>query len=354
MQQRIGFCTSADGTRIAYAVHGSGPPLVKGGHWLTHLEHDWESPVWRHWLDGLGTTHTVIRYDDRGCGLSDRDVDDLSPAARLQDLEAVIEASNVEGPFPLFGMSGSGPVATCYAAAKPERVSHLVLYGTYARGVGKRGEPAQLDEAKTLVSLIRVGWGKPNPAFRRVFSNLFLPDGTDEQAAWYETLQHQSTSAETAARIRESHMDVDVSDAAASLDVPTLVVHPKEDAVIPFEEGRRLAALIKDSRFLPLESRNHVLQEEEPAWALFLEELREFLGPRAPSSSVDLDGLSDRELDVLRLVAKGESNARIADELTLSERTVERHLSNIYVKLGLEGKAGRAGAAALFSRAAVR
>jgi len=324
--------------------------MVKGGHWLTHLEYDWESPVWRHWLEALGSMNTVVRYDDRGCGLSDRDVDDFSPEARLRDLEAVIEASKVTQPFVLFGMSGSGPISIRYAAKHPERVSQLVLYGTYALGVEARGDPAQVEEAKTLVSLIRVGWGKPNPAFRRVFSNLFLPDGTEEQATWYETLQDRTTSPENAARIRETNARADVADEAASLEVPTLVIHPRGDAVIPFEEGRRLAALIKGSRFVPLDSRNHVLQESEPAWQVFQRELQDFLGSRTVEPEPQLDGLSEREVDVLRLVAKGESNARIANELTLSERTVERHLSNIYTKLGLEGKAARAGAAALFSR----
>jgi pimeloyl-ACP methyl ester carboxylesterase/DNA-binding CsgD family transcriptional regulator len=351
MQQHIGFCTSSDGTRLAYAVHGSGPPLVKGGHWLTHLEYDWHSPVWSHWLESLGSMRTVVRYDDRGCGLSDRDVDEISPEARLRDLEAVVEASRIEQPFALFGMSGSGPIAIRYSVEHPERVSHLVLYGTYARGAAKREDPAELEESRTLVSLIRVGWGKPNPAFRRVFSNLFLPEGTEEQASWYETLQRQSTDADTAARIRETNAMVDVTDLAGELEVPTLVVHSKNDAVIPFEEGRRLAALVKGSRFVPLDSRNHLLLEQEPAWQVFLNELRDFLGTRRDTSpATELNGLTGRERDVLGLVAKGASNAQIADELTLSERTVERHLSNIYTKLGLEGKAARAGAAALFSR----
>src|SRR5918999_2890398 len=143
MQQRIGFCTSADGTRIAYAVHGSGPALVKGGHWLTHLEYDWHSPVWSHWLEALGSMCTVVRYDDRGCGLSDRAIDDFSLDARIRDLEAVVEASRVDQPFALFGMSGSGPVAIRYSVEHPERVSHLILYGTYARGAAKRDDPAQ-------------------------------------------------------------------------------------------------------------------------------------------------------------------------------------------------------------------
>jgi pimeloyl-ACP methyl ester carboxylesterase/DNA-binding CsgD family transcriptional regulator len=350
MQQTIRFCRSGDGTRIAYAVHGSGPPLVKGSHWLTHLEKDWDSPVWRHWLEELGRHHTVIRYDERGCGLSDRDVPEISLDASVNDLEAVVDAAGLEK-FALFGMSASGAASIAYAAQHPEQVSHLVIYGAYGRGVARRGDPAALAEAELLISSIRVGWGNPNHAFRHVFVDLFLPEGSDEQADWYVDLQRHSASPETAAMLRQSRLDVDVEDLAGTLEVPTLVLHARDDAIVPFEEGRRLASLIANARFVPLEGCNHILLAGEPAWEVFVAEVREFLKAGAGSESDDrLESLSQREKDVLRLVARGQSNAEIAVALSLSERTVERHLSNIYSKLALLGKAARAGAAALFSR----
>ena len=351
MQQTIRFCTSRDGVRIAYAVYGSGPPLVKGSHWLTHLEKDWESPVWRHWLEEFGRNHTVIRYDERGSGLSDHDVPEISLDASLGDMEAVVDAVGLDR-FALFGMSASGAVSIAYAARHPERVAHLILYGTYALGVALRNDPAAYEEAKLLRSLISVGWGTQNDAFRRVFADLFFPEGDDEQARWYVDLQRHSTDPETAQRMRESREGIDVLADAASLDIPTLVLHARDDAVIPFEEGRRIASLIKNARFVPLEGRNHILLADEPAWKVFVEEVRAFLGDDETTTRSDdrLDELSDRERDVLALVAQGQSNAEIADALSLSERTVERHLSNIYTKLGLLGKAARAGAAALYSR----
>jgi pimeloyl-ACP methyl ester carboxylesterase/DNA-binding CsgD family transcriptional regulator len=350
VKQQIRFCRSADGVRIAYAQHGQGPPLLKGAHWLTHLEFDWKSPVWRHWLEELGRDHTVYRYDDRGCGLSDHDTEDFSLESRVADLEAVVEASKLDR-FALLGMSGSGAVTIAYSARHPERVTHLVVYGGYTRGAAMRGDLQGLQEAEVLNSLIRVGWGKPNPAFRRVFANLFLPDGNEEQASWYEDLQRHTTSAETAVRLREARRTVDVADLAESVEVPTLVLHARNDAVVPFEEGRRVASLIRDSRFVPLDSRNHILLRDEPAWTAFVAEIREFLGPAGePALGPSLDALSERELEIVELVARGLTNTEIAGQLTLSERTIERHLSNVYTKLGLVGKAARAGAAGIVSR----
>ncbi|CAN5343998.1 hypothetical protein BH11ACT1_BH11ACT1_25050 [soil metagenome] len=351
MRQELRFCTAADGTGLAYAVGGHGAPLVKAGHWLTHLERDWTSPVWRHWLDFLSSRRTVVRYDERGCGLSDRSDPELSLASWVGDLEAVVDAAGVDR-FALLGMSQGGPTAIAYAARNPERVSRLVLYGTYGRGRLRRDPtPQAREEAAALVALTRAGWGGPNPAYRRLFTTLFVPGGSDEQMAWFDELQQVSSSPDQAARARAIRSELDVSELAAGLDVPTLVLHGRGDGLVPFEEGRRLASLIPGASFVPLESQNHILLADEPAWTSFVAEVTAFLGAAGgPQSPPDhsLAGLSSREREVLELVARGQGNDEIAEVLVLSVRTVERHLSNAYAKLGLTGRGARAGAAARF------
>lgn len=319
--------------------------------WLTHLEFDWESPVWRHWLDGLAQAHTVLRYDERGCGLSDRDVEDLSLDARVADLEAVIDAAGVEC-IDLLGMSQGGPVAIAYAARHPERIDHLVLFATYARGRLMRDpSPSAREQAELMMSLIRMGWGQGQPAFRRLFTTLFIPDARPEQMEWFDELQRVTTEPETAVRIRRARNHDEVTGAARQVTSPTLVLHAREDALVPLSEGRLLATLIPGARFVALESRNHILLADEPAWAEFRGELDAFLGPVPEAPAPDeLSELSRRELEVLALAADGLDNEEIAARLYLSVRTVERHLSNIYAKLRLSGKAARAAAAARFSR----
>ncbi len=275
--QEIQFCVSADAVRIAYATVGQGPPLVKAANWLSHLEFDWQSLVWRHWLEGLARYHRLIRYDERGCGLSDWHAADMSFAAWLNDLEAVVEATGVDR-FPLLGMSQGGAIAIAYAVRHPERVSHLILYGSYARGKLQRNpSAAQILEANTLVDLIKIGWGRENPAFRQVFSALFMPDGTPEQFRAFNELQRVSSSPENAARIVSGFNEINVTDLARRVTAPTLVLHARDDGRIPFEEGQLLAALIPNARFVPLESKNHVLLADEPAWQHFLSEFYRFL-----------------------------------------------------------------------------
>ncbi|HEY6576433.1 MAG TPA: alpha/beta fold hydrolase [Mycobacterium sp.] len=341
----IRFCTAPDGVRLAYSMHGRGPPLVRVATWLTHLELDWESPVWRHWLDRLGERHTVVRYDERGCGLSDAEVGEPSVETWVGDLEAVVDAAGLER-FALLGVSQGAAIAVAYAARHPERISDLVLYGGYARGRRLRG---QREQEEALVAAIRAGWTTEDPAFRHVFSMLFLPHGTPAQMTWYDEHLQTTTSADAAVRLFKARGAVDVAATAPRVGARTLVIHARGDRVVPVEEGRLLATLIPDARLVVLDSVNHILLADEPAWEQFVSALRGFLGlARIPAPSASAAELSTRELEVLELVAAGLTNEAIAERLSLSIRTVERHLSNVYAKLRLSGKAARAAAAVSF------
>ena len=234
MKQHVRFCSARDGVRLAYAVHGSGPPLVRVATWLSHLELDWESPVWRHWLRRLGERHTVVRYDERGCGLSGTEIGDPSVGVWAGDLETVVDAAGLER-FALLGVSQGAAIAVAYAARHPDRVSGLVLYGGSARGRRFRG---QGEEEDAIVAAIRAGWTAPNPAFRRMFSMLFLPDGTAEQMTWYEDLLRRSTTAGAAARLYRARGAVDVCELAPRVRARTLVMHARDDRVVPAEESR--------------------------------------------------------------------------------------------------------------------
>ena len=351
MKHETRFCTAPDGVGLAYAIEGEGSPLVKAGNWMTHLDYDRQSPVWRHWVKELSRGHALVRYDERGCGLSDRQFDGTPTLdTYVGDLIAVVDAAGLQR-FALFGVSGGGPTAIEYAVRNPDRVSHLVLYGTYTRGRYRRGE-RETEQSRLLIDLMRVGWGGAVPAFRQVFSSFFIPTAGEEQKRWYDDMQQASSSGEMAARLWLSHTQVDVSDTARRITQPVLVLHARDDRAVPYEEGRRLASLLPDARFVTLETDNHILQQGEPAWDAFLAEVRGFLGDheRTPTSAADLSDLSEREREVLELVAAGMSNQQIAERLFLSTRTVERHLSNVYAKLRLSGKSARAGAAARFSR----
>ena len=351
MKHETRFCTSPDGVGLAYAIDGEGPPLVKASNWMTHLDYERESPVWRHWVRELSRGHTLIRFDERGCGLSDRQFEGTPTLdTYVGDLAAVVDAAGLEH-FALLGLSGGGPTAIEYAARNPERVSRLLLYGTWARGRYLRGD-GEAEQSRLLGDLIRVGWGGAIPAFRQVFSSIYIPSAGEEQKRWYDDLQQASSSGEMAARLWQSRSHIDISDTARRIAQPALVLHARQDRAVPYEEGRRLASLLPDARFVTLESDNHILQQGEPAWEAFLSEVRAFLGDgeRAPVVAADLSDLSEREREVLELVAAGMSNEQIAQRLFLSTRTVERHLSNVYAKLRLSGKSARAAAAARFSR----
>jgi pimeloyl-ACP methyl ester carboxylesterase/DNA-binding CsgD family transcriptional regulator len=365
--QEIHLLTAQDGVRLAYARTGSGPALVRPAHWLSHLELDWENSVWCEFLTELARDRTLIRYDERGTGLSDRNVADISFEAMVSDLEAVVDEAGLER-FALLGMSQGAAIGIAYAVRHPERVTALVLCGGYARGHHHRTRtPEQRRDAELLLELIRVGWGTPNPKFRRVFATMFLPSATPEQYADFDALQRGSATPEMAYRLREMFSGIDVTALCSRVRAPTLVMHVRDDAVVPFDEGRLLAALIPGSRFVPLEGSGHLLVPGSPAWGRFFSELRTFLdqtGETIESTAwaaegrrqrdVGVDALSTREREIMGLVAEGHTNGEIADALVLSPRTIERHLSNVYAKLGVEGKAARAAAAARVARSGGR
>jgi pimeloyl-ACP methyl ester carboxylesterase len=277
LTQEIRFCTAPDGVQLAYSMIGQGPPLMKTGNWMTHLEFDLESPIWRHLYRELVKDYTLVRYDARGNGLSDRTVDEISFDAYVSDLEAVVDASNVAR-FALFGISQGCAVSIAYAVRHPERVSHLILYGGFALGRNKRARTAaQKDEDAAMLTLMRAGWGRENPAFRQLFTSLFIPGATKEQADWFNELQRMTVSGEMAARMHEATGEFDVTALLPQVSVPTLVLHAREDPLVPFETGRRMAAGIPGARFVPLQGRNHLFLEREPAFRQFLEHTRAFL-----------------------------------------------------------------------------
>jgi pimeloyl-ACP methyl ester carboxylesterase/DNA-binding winged helix-turn-helix (wHTH) protein len=277
-RQEIRFCLTNDGVSIAYAKTGSGYPLVKAANWLNHLDFEWDSPVWRHWLCELGKHHTYIRYDERGNGLSDWEVEDGSFEAWVHDLEAVVDAAGVEK-FALMGISQGGPVAIAYAVRHPERVSHLILFGAYSCGRGHRGlGEKELEARQALKTLMRMDWGRSNPAFSQLFTDRFLPENaTPEHQRWFNDLQRMTATGENAARIMDECDNTDVRDLLSSVAVPTAVFHSERDKVVPIKEGRFLAAEIPNAKFVSLPSANHLLLEEEPAWGKFLEELGAFM-----------------------------------------------------------------------------
>jgi class 3 adenylate cyclase/pimeloyl-ACP methyl ester carboxylesterase len=275
MTQEIKYCRASDGVRLAYATVGQGPPLVKTANWMNHLEYDWESPIWHHLLEGLARNHTLVRYDARGNGLSDWDVDELSLAAWVGDLETVVDAVGIER-FPLLGVSQGCAISIAYAVRHPERVSHLILYGGFALGHGKRS-PKGHEQIKAMGTLTRLGWGMDNPAFRQMFTSLFIPEGTKEQADWFNDLQRKTTSPKCAARYLELVGNFDVRDLLPQVQVPTLVMHVRGDLMVPIDAGREIAAGIPGARFVALPGRNHLFLKHEPATARFFEEINLFL-----------------------------------------------------------------------------
>jgi DNA-binding winged helix-turn-helix (wHTH) protein/alpha-beta hydrolase superfamily lysophospholipase len=275
-RQEIRYCTTSDGVRLAYAMTGSGPPLVKASNWLTHLDFEWGSPIWRHWYAELSRHHRLVRYDERGNGMSQRDVEDVNFDTWECDLETVVDAAGLDR-FPLLGISRGGSIAIAYAVKHPERVTHLVLYGAFAAGLNHFGTPQEIQARRALTSLVRLGWGLNNPAFCKTFTYRFIPEATTEHEQWLDQLQRVSTSPENAARLMERDDDINVRPLLPRIKAPTLVVHCDRDHAVVPERGRELAAAIPGARYVSLPSANHLMLDDEPAWAMFLEEVGLFL-----------------------------------------------------------------------------
>jgi pimeloyl-ACP methyl ester carboxylesterase/DNA-binding CsgD family transcriptional regulator len=342
--QRIRYVRASDGVQLAWADASSGPVLVKAANWLTHLEDEWDNPVWRHWIRFLCRHFRLVRYDERGCGMSDWEADDLTLERRVEDLEAVVAAAGLTEPFALLGISQGGATCVAFAARHPERVSHLVLYGAYARGIARRGNPEAERTFQAIVDLARFGWGQDNPAFRQVFTSRFLPGGTDEQIGWFNELCRKTTSPRMAAALMESRMVVDATSYLEKVRSPTLVLHARNDQVVPLAEGRLFASGIPGAQFVELDSKNHILLANEPAWERFQRAILEFLGRDVPQEESAGDdsvfrSLTPREREILALLARGLGNADIAGQLSLSEKTVRNHVSSIFDKLGVWSRA---------------
>lgn len=331
------FFESFDGTRIAYSADGDGPPVVLLPSWLTHLDFQRRSVAWGPILTALKERYRLIRYDPRGCGLSDRAPPDLTLASWVRDLDALVTHLGLQK-FSLIGVCQGGPVAIEYAARTPGRVSHLLLLGTYARGRDKRGDiPLEQDRARVMLEMIRLGWGSEDHAFTTAFAKQFQPDGEEGHLRSWCELQRHAATPDQAIALTRTMFDIDIRTALTILSCRTLVVHANRDAVVPVEEGRLLAGMIPKARYLELDSANHFLREDEPAWRDFIDAMHDFLPASQQNDSV-WQQLTDRERELLEPLASGLDNHQIAVALDISEKTVRNHVSNIFATLGMSNR----------------
>lgn len=360
MHQDVRFCTTGDGVRIALATAGKGPPLVRVANWLTHLELDWESHVSRHWLTALASHHLLVRHDPRGSGLSDREVGSLELDDWVEDLRAVVDEVGLER-FPLLGLGHAGAVALAFAARYPERVSRLVLFGSSAKGAFAPGaHPQMRSDAEALERMMAIGWNDGPPVLRSSFARLFVPEAPDERLLELCHLQQRAANAAEARRLWRAFNSLDVAAVARQVSCPTLVAHVADDAVVPHQQGAQLAALVPHARLLTLAGRNHILLEDEPAWAEFLGQVEGFLAEDGPSSEAPPDvgrreggraaadpygvggrpdpfpELTAREREILDLIARGLDNGTISRLLHRSPNTVRNHITSIFSKLGVD------------------
>ncbi|HYF18996.1 MAG TPA: alpha/beta fold hydrolase [Ramlibacter sp.] len=334
-RQDIRFCTAPDGVKLAMALYGSGPPLVRAATWFTHIERDPTSLLNRPWIEALSANHTYVTYDMRGTGLSSRRVDNLSLDAWVSDLATVIDAIGAER-VPVLGISQGAAIAVAYAARHPERVSALILLGGFASAYfsGHHADPKVREEGEMLIKLVRMGWGSGAPAYRRVFVSKFLPGASHEMQDEFDEYSNLSCDPETAARALEAQYHFNVREEAKRVSCPALVMHVQGDQVVYFDQGRRLASLIPGARFVPLPGNNHVPLETDPCWPHAIQEIRAFLGTQGETPR-----LTARQQQVLRLVADGRTDKQIARQLSLSPRTVEMHVAGALKALGCASRA---------------
>lgn len=342
MTSCVRYAATSDHVNLAWTESGHGLPLVKVATWLTHLQYDAESPIWSHWVRFLGARFRYVRYDERGCGLSDRVVPEPTLTRWVEDLECVVDAAGIDRPFALLGVSQGAAAAILYTLRHPERVSHLILYGGYAVGANKSTEPGRAEMYRTVRQVVALGWGSHNPAFRQVFTSRFIPQATTTQIEWFNELCRQTASAETASALLAARGEIDVRSALPLVRTPTLVLHCSDDQIAPISQGRLLASQIPGARFVQLESGNHVLLEHEPAWEMFKREILEFTGHCAADGEMQgalLSNLTPRERMVMRLLCDGLSNAQIGWRLGVAEKTARNHVSNLYRKIGVRSRA---------------
>ena len=338
-RQHIRYARTPDGARLAWAESGDGPIVVKAANWLTHLEYEWESPVWKHWLQFFSAQFRFVRYDERGCGMSEWQAGELTVEQWTDDLECVIDAAQLKEPVMLLGISQGGAACIQYALRHPERVARLILYGAYARGAYLRGTPETRATYRAMAELARAAWGSDNPTFRQVFTSRFIPGGSREQVEWYNDLCRKTTTGEIAATLFEARATLNIESSIGGVRVPTLVLHARDDVVVPVAEGRLLAEGIPGAEFVELDSCNHILLADEPAWRRFQDAVLDFIRPEFAEATPMFAALSEREREVLTLMGKGLSNVDIGARLSISEKTVRNHASNIFDKLGVWSRA---------------
>ncbi len=312
--QQVRYCNASDGTRLAYSVTGEGPPLVKTANWMNHIQHDWDSPLWRHWIDEFTRGRSLVRYDERGNGLSDWDTPELSFEAFVDDLACVADELELEQ-FDLLAISQGAAVAVAYAVRNPERVRRLIICNGYAAGWATRADPAEIARREAMITLTEVGWGADNPAYRQLFTNHYIPEATPKQMGWFNEMQRLSASPENAVRLQRVLSSIDVRDLLPQVLTPTLIFHSREDQAVPYSQGEELAAGIPGAGFIPLESRNHIMIETEPAWAMFAELSRDFLDGNLPQAKVHAEPRKPEPVD-RKSVCQGPDGARIAYAVT--------------------------------------
>ncbi len=333
----VRFCVSFDGTRIAYAAKGDGPPVILLPSWLSHLDFQRRSVAWGPYLTALSDRYRLIRYDPRGCGLSDREPLELGFESWVRDLDALVTHLGL-GQFSLIGVCQGGAVAIEYAARRPGRVSHLVLSGTYARGRDKRGDiPLERERARVMLEMIRLGWGSEDHAFATAFAKQFQPEGEDGHLHSWCELQRRAAAPENAVALTRIMFGIDIRSALGMIGCPTLVIHANRDAVVPVEEGRLLARSIPRARYLELDSPNHFMRMDEAAWVQFVAAVYDFLPVKRSDAGI-WDLLTERERDVLEPLASGFDNHKIATLLGIREKTVRNHVSHIFATLNLPNR----------------